>query len=220
MAQIDLIAVAQRIARRAFVLYENPNAGPCAGFWCGRDISLHGELAVHFLTINAPGVLSSIAPAIPSLSLYTNGIDAKLHMPPATELAALSQSAPKVYALPHLSMPPPWGLEFVLGNKRPNERAPASSRILDTPVTHPDIVDALQRYEQFFFEHDPLYHHAHSELGDAIAMVGGWHHAWPDEDWETRLEDQLVITTLARAEPWIEVFRTRAGDWEVCTRIT
>jgi hypothetical protein len=54
---------------------------------------------------------------------------------------------------------------------------------------------------------------------DLIGVIGGWHLPWPDGDWYERLEDTLLVWTVAEAEPWIEVW-LHAGALHAESRIT
>ncbi len=68
-------------------------------------------------------------------------------------------------------------------------------------------------YEAAFQAQYPLY------TGNAHAVVGGWHFTWPDDDWEQRLNDVLLLCTFKDYEPWVEVW-LHEGRFEVVERIT
>lgn len=51
------------------------------------------------------------------------------------------------------------------------------------------------------------------------AAVGGWHHPWPDENWDRRVDQQILLCTFRDSEPWVEVWNRR-GRLEVVQRIT
>lgn len=75
-----------------------------------------------------------------------------------------------------------------------------------------DIVD---KYERLWQQEHPLY------LGsDIYAALGGWRFPMPDPDWHDLIDDQLMVFTLRDSEPWIEAWRTRAGDFRVIQRNT
>jgi hypothetical protein len=46
-------------------------------------------------------------------------------------------------------------------------------------------------------------------LADADVIVGGWHFLWPDDDFYTPPELQLLALTLRDAEPWYEIWYSR-----------
>ena len=74
------------------------------------------------------------------------------------------------------------------------------------------IVDSYERVWQQEF---PIY------LDDDIyAVLGGWHFPMADDDWHDLIDEQLMVFTLRDSEPWVEAWRTRAGDCRVIQRIT
>ena len=70
-------------------------------------------------------------------------------------------------------------------------------------------------YFDAYAERAPLYR------GDADVVVGGWHQAWPDDDFFLPLEMRLALLTLRDAEPWYELWQaTGRRNWSVRQRIT
>jgi len=60
---------------------------------------------------------------------------------------------------------------------------------------------------------------SHVFYGDeGEALLGGWHFAWPDDDWHDLVDQELLYWTL-RGEPWIEVWRSGSG-YQVIERIS
>ncbi len=59
--------------------------------------------------------------------------------------------------------------------------------------------DLVHEYESEWQKNFPLY------TQSAHAVMGGWHFPWPDDDWYDLINEELVVWTLAEAEPWIEV---------------
>lgn len=53
-----------------------------------------------------------------------------------------------------------------------------------------------------------------------FAMIGGWHFPFPDDDWSELASDELLLTTLRDAEPWMEAWRRKDGSLRVIERIT
>lgn len=70
-------------------------------------------------------------------------------------------------------------------------------------------------YEEKYFEKDPLY-----AKNPPYAVLGGWHHGWPDDDWLELIDEELLVTTYQESEPWIEGWKLRNGKFKVCQRIT
>lgn len=67
-------------------------------------------------------------------------------------------------------------------------------------------------YESWWQSHHPFY------TGQGVAMLGGWHFVWPDDDWHDLIDSELVFWTL-RGEPWVEVWCTD-GQCRVVERVT
>lgn len=74
--------------------------------------------------------------------------------------------------------------------------------------------EAIQGYEEAWRAESPIF------ASDISAVLGGWHMMWPEGDFNDLLKDQLLIWTLEEPEPWVEVWRTAAGDFKVRQRIT
>lgn len=54
---------------------------------------------------------------------------------------------------------------------------------------------------------------------DVVAVLGGWHFPWPDDDWEELRDRTLLVWTLEGSEPWVEVWQSDEGT-TVMQRIT
>lgn len=72
-----------------------------------------------------------------------------------------------------------------------------------------DVVDA---YEGWWQDQHPFY------TGEGVAILGGWHFAWPDDDWHELVDRELVMWTL-QGEPWVEVWAA-VGGYQVVERLT
>jgi hypothetical protein len=68
-------------------------------------------------------------------------------------------------------------------------------------------------YEHHYTERSPLY------MTDVVAVLGGWHAMWPDDDSYIPREMRLALWTLWDSEPWIEVFE-RFPNFSVRVRTT
>ncbi|MGE0045614.1 MAG: hypothetical protein AB7T08_07635 [Hyphomonadaceae bacterium] len=75
--------------------------------------------------------------------------------------------------------------------------------------------DLVQQYERIFQSEYPLY-----LSSNVVAMIGGWHFPFPDDDWRDLIADELLLMTLKDAEPWVEAWRARDGSFKVVERIT
>lgn len=64
--------------------------------------------------------------------------------------------------------------------------------------------EAVEAYESWWQSTHPFY------TSSALAVRGGWHFVWPDDDWYERLNDELLVWTTA-GEPWIEVWAESRG---------
>jgi hypothetical protein len=52
-----------------------------------------------------------------------------------------------------------------------------------------------------------------------VAVLGGWHTSWPDDDFYLPREMRLMLWTFRESEPWVEVFE-RSPNMPVRLRIT
>jgi hypothetical protein len=86
------------------------------------------------------------------------------------------------------------------------------ARSLPPPDANPDLENAA--YTAHWTRNCPLYNDQ-----DVVAVLGGWHFPWPDDDWETLRDCELLVWTIAGAEPWVEVWRSN-GQTRVMQRIT
>ena len=55
---------------------------------------------------------------------------------------------------------------------------------------------------------------------DIYAAIGGWHLPGQDSDWHDLLDERLMVLTFREAEPWVEVWRMRTGQFKVIQRTT
>jgi len=74
--------------------------------------------------------------------------------------------------------------------------------------------DIGEAYQAEYRRHCPLY------LTDQpVAVLGGWHAFWPDDEFYLPREMRLVLWTVREAEPWVEVFE-RSPNLPIRLRIT
>ena len=73
----------------------------------------------------------------------------------------------------------------------------------------------VSEYERIWMSEFPLYSES-----DVYAVLGGWHWPGEDNDWHDLIDEQLLVLTVRDSEPWVEAWRTRAGQFKVIQRIT
>jgi hypothetical protein len=70
-----------------------------------------------------------------------------------------------------------------------------------------------ETYERAYQNQLPLFN------GSAHAVLGGWHMAWPEGDWNELADKRLIVWTFAESEPWVEVWEDESR-FRVIQRIT
>ena len=70
-------------------------------------------------------------------------------------------------------------------------------------------------YIEIYIREDPLFHKS-----PPYAVLGGWHHQWPDDAFQDLIDDELLVTTYRESEPWVEAWKLRSGGYRVNQRIT
>lgn len=75
--------------------------------------------------------------------------------------------------------------------------------------------DVIREYERVQQREFPIYFES-----DIYAVLGGWHFPMPDGDWDDLLDEHLMVFTIRDSEPWVEAWRTQAGQFRVIQRIT
>lgn len=68
-------------------------------------------------------------------------------------------------------------------------------------------------YEREWSKQCPLY------TGGVVAVEGGWHMPWPEDDWNDFLDSELLLWTFEESEPWVEVF-SDGNTFSVLQRLT
>jgi hypothetical protein len=74
----------------------------------------------------------------------------------------------------------------------------------------------IEPYERLWMQEFPIYF----SKSDIYAVLGGRHWPCADHDWHHLIDEQLMVFTIRDAEPWVEAWRTRAGQFRVIQRIT
>lgn len=54
---------------------------------------------------------------------------------------------------------------------------------------------------------------------DILAVLGGWAEPWPDGEWDSLIDETLLLQTTGQ-EPCVEAWWLRNGDFKVAQRIT
>ncbi|RXV69273.1 hypothetical protein D1006_29825 [Burkholderia stabilis] len=72
---------------------------------------------------------------------------------------------------------------------------------------------AAHDYAREWMRQCPLY------TTGVVAVAGGWHVPWPDDDWDDLTGLDLVLWTFEESEPWVEVF-SDGSRYSVIQRIT
>lgn len=75
--------------------------------------------------------------------------------------------------------------------------------------------EVVRDYQRLWQREFPIYFES-----NIYAILGGWHFPMADEDWHDLIDEQLMVFTLRDSEPWVEAWRTRAGEFRVIQRIT
>lgn len=74
-------------------------------------------------------------------------------------------------------------------------------------------LEVTHEYEQLFQQEFPLYRK------DVAVCIGGWHFPWPNDDWEQRLQSEMVAFINRGQEPWLEIWNNK-GQLELVERFT
>jgi hypothetical protein len=206
----DLIKEGERLALPSLLLSAS-TSGVRTAVW--RSKSLIGPNgAQHWISIDA-SALTSIGVSLSSnIDVFRGKNAIAVHVP-----QPLSERAPggtPLRATPTASFPPFEALCLFGG-----EVVGSWLRSLGCERTDwddPRVYESAQRneYIQEWQRRCPLY----TGAGDVV--VGGWHIQWPEDDGYSRPGWQMLLWTLRDAEPWIEVWRSDAGELRAVERIT
>ena len=73
----------------------------------------------------------------------------------------------------------------------------------------------VHAYERVWQQEFPIYLES-----DIYAVLGGWHFPMADDDWHDLLDEQLMVFSIRDAEPWVEAWQARTGEFRVIQRMT
>lgn len=212
MTPDDLVAEAQAIAKRCFVLSSRGSGAP-AGYWGGSRGDIPDQFPPevskfshrrHIVSVGEP-LLSLIgADKLQSVSLY-EWTDRQGDTQPHVEAnrskpwPSLQFSGEPLYATERSSFPPFEAL-CLHGSARVADwlRSLGLERYQYWKAPR----DVVKAYDRHFMDRA-------SELQqNADAIVGGWHDMWPEDDYYMPAEMTYVLRTLRDAEPWYTIWHS------------
>jgi hypothetical protein len=240
----DLIAEGERLSRPSLFLSDKPVSELFIGIWGGKGLVDPGPGPwKHWLSLDCSWLAKQGLPLEGIISVYTNEDDCQtgtvVHertgrlptkprkkgrlLDPKRRISRLggagrSEEAGEIalYGQEVASFPPIEAV-FEFGNKSVKKWL----RSLGLPNRDQwdpyfQAREATGAYDEEFRKRCPLYD---SELGTA-AVLAGWHCMWPEGDWLERIQDRLVLWTIWNSEPWVEVWLTKSGSFQVIQRTT
>lgn len=209
MTSDELIAEGRKLQRASIFLRPEPR-GRVAAVWHESELNQdHSLITVD--TRNIPGFVELDTPFVTVKTDMTKLRGGEIDF--ATSLP--ENAGIKLYCYP-ADVLPPLEVVFALGSESVgawlnqqgwNRRERYNSNFADREVTAP--------YLDIWKKEFPLYFDS-----DIYAVLGGWHWPGQDGDWYDLLDAKLMILTLRDAEPWIEVWRLKSGEFKVIQRTT
>lgn len=205
----ELIAERARLVRPCLLLRERRRGSAPCGFWGGEPV-LKPEPGPwrYWLTICCDWLAEHGVPLRGILSLYTNEEDCLSGVivhDPNGRLPQRVKGGIRLFGHEGISFPP---TEAFL-----QYGSPALQKCLQSENTS---VPEWSFLEKEYQKHCPLY----DSTDSTVALLGGWHHPWPDGDWQQLTKKRFVLWTFRNSEPWVEVWLNRSGKFEVLQRIT
>ena len=206
----DLIREAERIARPSLLLSEAASPHGAVAWWGGAaagaargrpDDTLRISIDVSWLAARGYALRGVLR--VSDVALRWNWrTPVHVEQDPAAALAPVAGAVP-LTGREAASLPPFEALCLYGG-------APVESWLLSAGLERTDYDRAAMlpeagAYQEHYQRHSPL----HSS--GIVAVLGGWHAMWPDDDYYLPREMRLVLWTLRDAEPWIEVFQRGAN---------
>ena len=212
----ELITVGERLSKPCVFLTDSGRADELAGFWGGEGlVSAPRGPYRHWLSFDCRFIPEGLGPRRGLFSIYIDtekGEGGAVAVDLSGAVSPLDGRKP-LYAIAGRSLPPidaifRFGGDSVHEWLREQGWEPNwgySDNFKDPEPVH--------EYERLYQGECPLY------TSGAFAVLGGWHFPWPDNDWEERLAEQLLVWTFEESEPWVEVWGTSSG-YRVLQRIT
>ena len=216
MTLVELIGEGRKLQKPCSFLRPT-GTGPIAALWYERDPQ---EIAAtgyrHWLTVDSrfipqrPPELSGYLSVFSEERRHTGG--RVVITPSWPERIGIS-----LYAQP-ASVLPPIDIVFEQGSAAITEWLAKSNWKREFgPHSNFKDVKLVQRYEEVWSQEHPLFFDP--DGSEIYALLGGWQ--WPDPGAkENPIEEQLLITTLRDAEPWVEAWYGDTNGFDVLQRIT
>lgn len=210
----QLIAEGRHLTRPC--VYLRTSGENFAAVWGGEGIVPCGDGPYrHWLSIACKYIAAANDRRAGCLSIYTDeddcdsgrvAVDNSLTLPDSTD-------ALKLYAHPDSSLPPLEAV-FKFGSSDVMEWLKANNWQPDWGYNN-NFRDKtpVQTYERAYRNQLPLFDDT------AHAVLGGWHMAWPEGDWDELVDKRLIVWTFAESEPWVEVWEDESR-FRVIQRIT
>ena len=226
MTTADLIAEGEAIMRPAFVLREQSNVQGAEAYWGGvlaapdgqaepsgfsrRHVCTVSELLLTRLDVYYPRPLGPLR--LYEVELHDGERSHRAERDPRLRFDALSFTDALPLSATLTPLFPPFAALCLHGSERIgrwlSERGFARHDYwrADTP--------ASAEYEEEWMRRSPFYDPT------VVAVVGGWHFLWPEDDFYVPPECRLLLLTQRNAEPWVEVWHGLAGGVFARERIT
>lgn len=211
MTADELIAEGRKLSRPCVFLRPS-GAGQIAGVWHAERQLPRGARQRLWLAVNAK-FIPTFAPILNGyISVFTNerGEDGTVGIS-----GAWGQTNGTPLYAQVASVLPPIDAVFARGSIAVEKWLASRGWSRDEPYNGNFKDQAADAYNELWMREHPLYNDS-----DVYAILGGWHFPFPDDDWPELIDEQLMIFTLKGSEPWVEVWRTRTGEYRVVQRIT
>jgi hypothetical protein len=212
MTSAQLIEEGRKLQRPCIFLRPQ-GTGPVAAIWHQRDDEV--ETTGHcWLTVDARHI-PGLSPALTGfIRIFTDDEKCqggRVEVAPSWP----KHAGTELYAHP-ASVLPPIDAVFARGSEAVGEWI-GSHGWERTDRYNSNFKDAalVREYERVWMCEFPLYSDS-----DVYAMLGGWHWPCADGDWHDLIDEHLMVLTVRDSEPWVEAWRTRAGQFKIIQRIT
>ena len=208
----DLINIGWQLARPCINLHIAHPSEPVIAVWGGDGIvpAPFGPYS-HWISLACHALPHPSASGTGWLSVYVNTDDCvsgAVVIDPAVALPTLPNGGTALAGTPAHSFPP---IDAVTQVPQVHQWL-MSQGIVHDPVNNSYFED--DDYNRVYQHECPIYAH------DAIAVIGGWHFAWPDGDWQDLQNATLLVWIFRDAEPWVEAWQMPDGHFQVIQRIS
>jgi hypothetical protein len=208
----QLLAEGRKL-QRPCVFLRPQDSGPVAAIWHEpNDDEVRSTGCRCWLTVDARAVPGLPDPVTGYLSVFT---DEEVGGRVETNRSWPKLAGTELYAHP-VSVLPPIAAVFARGSEAVGDWI--RSHGWEREERYNDNFkgrDLVEQYERVWTQEYPM-----CVQSDIYAVLGGWHCPLPDDDWHELIDEQLIVLTIRDAEPWIEAWRTRTGQFKVIPRMT